>query len=320
MHLNLFRKTPQDPMEGTPETPCYKQPWLYAAIYCALIVVFTAIYLILPEDSFRTLPTDGINRQGIGKVVESLYFSTITITTLGYGDISPLTPLAQLTVTAEAVLGVTVIGFFLNAVAHSQAVEDSKAEKKKMEELEYRNELIRLTRYNTLIAAKLKRLEIYTSRIVLPMEKRGELCAINRTFTFHDLKDLYQPTLLLCDNVNKTTAEYYFEALHDLKASIEQLIVNINFAYWPSLETLCLKFIDNCNTYDSSEAILTGKNNKQFQAMHHDLIKRWKGEIRYYPSNAINMIVSLYHMIHVSIKFSDDYTAAIGKTNCPPEK
>jgi len=46
-----------------------------------------------------------------------VYLSASTITTLGMGDIQPLTSWARLLVTAEAVLGLIVIGMFLNALA-----------------------------------------------------------------------------------------------------------------------------------------------------------------------------------------------------------
>jgi Ion channel len=46
-----------------------------------------------------------------------MYLSAVTITTLGFGDIVPVTPEARWWVTAEAVTGVILIGLFLNAVA-----------------------------------------------------------------------------------------------------------------------------------------------------------------------------------------------------------
>ena len=41
-----------------------------------------------------------------------LYFSAVTITTLGYGDIIPVTHTARILVGFESVLGIVVIGFF----------------------------------------------------------------------------------------------------------------------------------------------------------------------------------------------------------------
>jgi hypothetical protein len=50
-----------------------------------------------------------------------MYFSATTITTSGFGDIVPVTGGARLLVGLEAVLGVIIIGFFLNAVAREMS-------------------------------------------------------------------------------------------------------------------------------------------------------------------------------------------------------
>ena len=53
-----------------------------------------------------------------GSCSRMLYFSAIVITTVGFGDIVPITPFARGLVATEAVLGIILAGFFLNAVAH----------------------------------------------------------------------------------------------------------------------------------------------------------------------------------------------------------
>lgn len=50
-----------------------------------------------------------------------LYLSAVTATTVGYGDIVPLTDLARGAVSVEAMLGVVLIGLFLNALAHEHS-------------------------------------------------------------------------------------------------------------------------------------------------------------------------------------------------------
>lgn len=51
-----------------------------------------------------------------------LYLSAVTITTVGYGDIVPITTTARLFVGLEAVLGVVVAGLFLAALARRRRV------------------------------------------------------------------------------------------------------------------------------------------------------------------------------------------------------
>jgi hypothetical protein len=53
-------------------------------------------------------------REGFGRF---LYFSTVTITTLGYGDIVPSSDRARLLVACESILGILVAGLFINAAA-----------------------------------------------------------------------------------------------------------------------------------------------------------------------------------------------------------
>jgi hypothetical protein len=53
---------------------------------------------------------------GMEAFLRMLYFSVVTITTLGFGDIVPLTRLARSLVTLEAFLGPLLLGFFLSAI------------------------------------------------------------------------------------------------------------------------------------------------------------------------------------------------------------
>jgi hypothetical protein len=57
-----------------------------------------------------------------GSFSRMLYLSAVTITTLGYGDILPRTNRARLLVALEAVLGIIVIGLFLNSLARERDV------------------------------------------------------------------------------------------------------------------------------------------------------------------------------------------------------
>jgi len=45
------------------------------------------------------------------------YFSSVTLTTLGFGDIVPVTNNARILISIEAILGVVLIGLFLNALS-----------------------------------------------------------------------------------------------------------------------------------------------------------------------------------------------------------
>jgi hypothetical protein len=70
----------------------------------------------------------GFSDQLPGRPLRAAYLSAVTITTLGFGDVVPVSDGARLLVASEAVVGVVLAGLFLNAVARrrdSQSQKDS---------------------------------------------------------------------------------------------------------------------------------------------------------------------------------------------------
>lgn len=58
-----------------------------------------------------------------GQFSRMFYLSAVTITTVGFGDIVPVTDFARALVASEAILGVVTAGLFLNAIAQRIARE-----------------------------------------------------------------------------------------------------------------------------------------------------------------------------------------------------
>lgn len=74
-------------------------------IYMLLGLIWAILYLFVAEvvpDAFNGLP----NAPWLENFATAVYFSFVTITTLGYGDISPAQPLARFLVFMEAIVGV----------------------------------------------------------------------------------------------------------------------------------------------------------------------------------------------------------------------
>ncbi len=78
-----------------------RPPIAYLAVYLLIIPIFSFFYMLIQSLSFT----------------DAIYFSVITITTLGYGDITPNGTFMKLLVSIEAISGIAIFGIFLNSVA-----------------------------------------------------------------------------------------------------------------------------------------------------------------------------------------------------------
>lgn len=80
------------------------------------ILFFASCFFFLPEN-FNCLNPDVINGlksdtiQGITQeIIGAIYFSVVTFTTLGYGDLVPITSFGRVFVTAEVLIGYLFLG------------------------------------------------------------------------------------------------------------------------------------------------------------------------------------------------------------------
>lgn len=94
---------------------------VYAIAYLLLIPLYAIVYSQL-DLSLNT------HEPGASTYI---YFSVVSITTLGYGDILPKGSVAQLVTASESLFGIILIGLFLNALSlqHSQELDKIANEK-----------------------------------------------------------------------------------------------------------------------------------------------------------------------------------------------
>ena len=101
------------------------RPIIWMGLYLALIPIFALIYHWLPDGQFRVPDNGGVDYGSW------LYYSIVTITTLGFGDYTPMGAGAQAVTAIEVGFGLAVMGFFLNAVGSMKSEIDVDAELEK---------------------------------------------------------------------------------------------------------------------------------------------------------------------------------------------
>ena len=97
------------------------RPLIWMILYLVLIPIFALIYHWLPDGQFRIPDMGGVDYGSW------LYYSIVTITTLGFGDYTPMGAGAQAVTAIEVGCGLAVMGFFLNAVGAMKSENDVDA-------------------------------------------------------------------------------------------------------------------------------------------------------------------------------------------------
>lgn len=99
----------------------------FLTLYSLTVIVFAAIYRIL--ERFSAGPNFLVNGEAVEMTFsQSLYFSLVTISTVGYGDIYPDSDIVRLIASIEIVTGVLLLVFGLYEIMNfARAIEDREA-------------------------------------------------------------------------------------------------------------------------------------------------------------------------------------------------
>jgi uncharacterized protein YjbI with pentapeptide repeats len=89
---------------------CGRSLGRWAAFTVLLAFAFTAIYAILPIDFGPNVT-----------FLSPLYFSIVTLTTLGFGDVLPTTVLGQVAVMVEVIVGYVMLGGLISILSNKMA-------------------------------------------------------------------------------------------------------------------------------------------------------------------------------------------------------
>lgn len=257
----------------------------------------------MPQDSWCK-PIKGL--------IDSLYFSVVTITSLGYGDVYPTNSIAKCLVTAESILGVVVIGLFLNAASQQLSIKVSNEEKRKNAIILKNKERKRLISMFDILNVYFDSLMTAIYLITTPIDKRkGGDMKVDLNFKFNDMYDLYNPTLLMKYDINDSPISVYFKKIDDLIPMLLRVMQNIDLEYWPELKELFISFIKNYHNYEFRNSLL-GNTTKylgkqKLTAYFMKAIKEYSGNLEFSPSNGMNQFVSLYYMLHSQVLIKKKY-------------
>jgi len=88
----------------------------FVVVFVFVVVVFAALYAVL--DRFSGVANFTVGGEArVLNFAEAMYFSFVTLSTIGYGDITPLTHVARVIVVGEVIFGVVLMLFAFAEIA-----------------------------------------------------------------------------------------------------------------------------------------------------------------------------------------------------------
>lgn len=225
------------------------RPIVWIGLYIALTPIFACIYWALPDGQFR-IPDGGTTDFG-----SWLYYSIVTITTLGFGDYTPAHGWAQALTAVEVMCGVVFIGFFLNAVGSMKSEIDVESEIEKQRMLHEKQESDKLRRNIPSIMHTLNTFLAYCYAVTTPESKRGDEAHYDPDFTFSDMRDLFSPSGLPIDRTHLPAVSRLISSAQHTSLALDSLQNRVDLALWPDVLEDCFGFVADWQMFSSTDAL-----------------------------------------------------------------
>jgi Ion channel len=231
------------------------RPRIVFVMYLAVIIVCAALYYFIPS----MLSAKNID------VITSIYFSVITITTVGYGDIGPVSYLGKIITASEAFVGIIIIGLFLNALWQSYAQKIADDREQILLKQQREKSIDRIKIYYSFLDTVMASFKLSVAELTTPIERRRELkFAVNEDFKFSDLKDIFKFSIILTRGFNKSVLQNYVDSESEMKNELKYFLANFDIYDYPKLHESIVSFLTTSKSsdgYDGLISILTSVGN-----------------------------------------------------------
>ena len=299
------------------------KPRFYGVLYFLLIFVYTVFYLYIPGlIGFYESEGQIISLNFWESFTQSFYFSVITITTLGYGDISPNSWYGQLATASEALFGIMLIGLFLNALSHQHAKTIEDNERVKQSDEKRKKDIATLNRVHKLLSSYITEYINCTDRLYefdydadeTQQEQIQRLIKAER----HSMTRLFDPGAFISVMEDPHIVSYY-QSLDKLQSALENYLVASRFKEWEKLEKTLHEIVISARRQYLKEYILTAVEEKGIRPEIIDVVTdntskydETKNLITFFRLQAID---SLHHQITHTLQLIQNYLLQLDTIN-----
>lgn len=279
------------------------RPIVWIGTYVAITPIFALIYWVLPDGQFR-IPDGASTDFG-----SWLYYSIVTITTLGFGDYTPAHGWAQAVTAVEVMCGLIFLGLFLNAVGSMKSEIDVESEIEKQKRVREAEEKDMLLKNIPVILHGINTFMAYCYAVTTPANVRNSASDLkyNPNFTIADMADMFKPSDLPFDNSRLPAVERLLQSASRLSISLDSLQNRVNLVQWPDLLEDSFSFVANFQMFTSTEMLTSpartfitdeiSSTNTDNENHLTELIKNLQQGLDNHINPKLNSINELYHFI-----------------------
>lgn len=239
----------------------------WAIAYFADILLFAIVYLLQPAATFdRPL-----------SAVDAFYFSVITITTVGFGDILARSDAGKVLVSLQATTGVVIVGLFLAALWRDFTGRLEKSQATQAIAAQRKVHLTTFIAYWRYIETTIADYRAATAEATKPLERREAVPEYDPGFRFSDMRDVLGSTAGLHAGRIRPVLVRYFDIEGQLANDLKYLLTNYAIAAFPEVRDLVIRFLSLVRSPEIRDSLLAIHNDR-LQADLHDAIATRRGE------------------------------------------
>lgn len=230
------------------------RPIVWIGLYIALVPVFAVIYNFMPDGQFR-IPDGGTTDFG-----SWLYYSIVTITTLGFGDYTPMMPLSQCVTAVEVMCGLIILGLFLNAVGSMKSEIDITSEIEKQRMLHEAAEKQKIVKSTPTINHLVDSFLIACYAVTTPSDKQSDNGVYTPGFTISDMRSMYKPSAVEGLPSGVTPIEALLRSASRLSLALDSMQTRIDLTPWDELLEDAFGFVANYQMFSSADSLVASSS------------------------------------------------------------
>lgn len=242
---------------------------------------------------------------------DCLYFSVVTITTLGYGEIQPINDVGKFFASLEAIFGIIIIGVFLNSLWQSFSEKIEATQKEVIANETERKNIHEIQGYYQYLNVVLKDFDLSLLEMTTPIG-RDYADEPNPNFHFSGMKDIFKQSLLLKHGFSKSAVEIYFDKQDVLFDELKEFLANHDLHLLPNLRKSIVEFLKVTRQLDVREGLYSIREMRAGTISFKDEVEKLIEEnetcpdVEQYQSHILTPVILFYNNLKSQILITQE--------------